>query len=81
MSQVPPFFTPGVPENSTWDKVYESTPRSFKDIDYIFILHATNDGLVSGPLLDPNRPLIGAAECISNLPLRVIDGSVLTDCV
>eukprot|EP01044_Picomonas_judraskeda_P023204 COSAG03_NODE_6014_length_1131_cov_0.889535_1_plen_248_part_00 len=43
--QVPPFFTPGAPENSTWDKVYENTPRPFAGIDYIFILHATNDGL------------------------------------
>ena len=43
--QVPPFFTPGVEANSTWNKVYESTPRSFREIDYIFILHGTNDGL------------------------------------
>jgi hypothetical protein len=43
--QVPPFFTPGVSVNSSWDKIYEGTPRSFVGIDYIFILHATNDGL------------------------------------
>lgn len=43
--QVPPFFTPGVAVNSSWDKVYEGTPRSFKGLDFIFILHGTNDGL------------------------------------
>ena len=50
-SQVPPFFTPGVEPNSTWDKVYEGAPRSFDNIDYIFVLHATNDGLRAGTVV------------------------------
>jgi hypothetical protein len=58
--QVPPFFTPGVPENSTWDKVYEYTPRSFAAIDYIFILHATNDGLNAEAC--PQRGVVESCE-------------------
>ena len=41
------------PGESSWDKIYraaagETATRTFDNIDYIFVLHATNDGLRGG---------------------------------
>ena len=42
---VAPFFTPGNPAKSSWDRVWSGAPpRKFAGLDYIFVLHATNDG-------------------------------------
>jgi hypothetical protein len=54
---VVPFFTPGDPSKSSWNQIYDGAPRDFaksgeQPIDYIFILHATNDGLRE-PTQDP----------------------------
>jgi hypothetical protein len=42
---VVPVFTPGDPSQSSWNQIYDGAPRTFENIDYVFILHATNDGL------------------------------------
>eukprot|EP00035_Acanthoeca_spectabilis_P003886 m.96379 g.96379 ORF g.96379 m.96379 type:complete len:429 (+) comp12361_c0_seq8:78-1364(+) len=42
---VPPVFTPEEPAVSSWNQIYGGVPRSFSNLDYIFVLHATNDGL------------------------------------
>ena len=45
---VVPVFTPGDPAQSSWNQVYAGAPRTFLGAfapDYVFILHATNDGL------------------------------------
>jgi len=42
---VPPFFTPGDDQNSSWNKVMNGAPRDFKGVDFVVVLHGTNDGL------------------------------------
>jgi len=42
---VPAFFEPGKDATNSWDKVYDVANRSFDNLDYIFVGHATNDGL------------------------------------
>lgn len=44
---VPPFYEPAA-EGSSWNHIYADTPRNFSNIDYLFVLHATNDGLRGG---------------------------------
>ena len=45
---VVPLFTPGNPAESSWNQHFAGAPRSFANLDYIFVLHATNDGLRAG---------------------------------
>eukprot|EP00041_Stephanoeca_diplocostata_P007273 m.101646 g.101646 ORF g.101646 m.101646 type:complete len:410 (-) comp16814_c0_seq1:69-1298(-) len=42
---VVPFYVPGMPNGSSWAHVYAGAPRTFTAVDYVFVLHATNDGL------------------------------------
>eukprot|EP00929_Paragymnodinium_shiwhaense_P010506 TRINITY_DN115210_c0_g1_i1.p1 TRINITY_DN115210_c0_g1~~TRINITY_DN115210_c0_g1_i1.p1 ORF type:complete len:452 (+),score=59.90 TRINITY_DN115210_c0_g1_i1:53-1408(+) len=47
---VPPFYTSFptyVDSTSAWNKVFAGAERSFENLDYIFVLHGTNDGLVA----------------------------------
>jgi hypothetical protein len=51
---VVPFFTPGNATLSSWGRVWAGAPpRSFAGLDYVFVLHATNDGLrgAAGPVV------------------------------
>ena len=43
--QVPPLFTPGNDALSSWNEIYQGVPRTFDNIDFVFVNHATNDGL------------------------------------
>jgi hypothetical protein len=52
---VPPLFTPGNDALSSWNKVYAGHARSFAGLDYIFVLHATNDGLRGAGGQDPGK--------------------------
>jgi hypothetical protein len=51
---VVPFFTPGdaagaASTTSSWGRVWaQAPPRSFANLDYVFVLHGTNDGLGTG---------------------------------
>ena len=45
---VPPFFVPGQEAVNSWDKHFNTANRTFEDLDYIFVGHATNDGLRQG---------------------------------
>lgn len=46
---VVPFFTPGQPAQTSWNQHFAGQPRAFgPGIDYLFVLHATNDGLRHG---------------------------------
>lgn len=42
---VPAFFEPGKESTNSWDKIYDTANRSFTNLDYIIVGHATNDGL------------------------------------
>ena len=62
-AQVPPFFTPGLAlsdKNSTWGYVFEGAQRSFAALDYVFVLHGTNDGL--SPATSPPSRVVAACE-------------------
>ena len=48
---VPAFFEPGKEAVNSWDKHFDSANRTFHDLDYIFVGHATNDGLRGGAKL------------------------------
>ena len=45
---VPAFYIPGKESVNSWDKHYNTASRSFENLDYIFVGHATNDGLREG---------------------------------
>lgn len=42
---VVPFYVPGQPNESSWAQIFAGAPRTFANVDYVFVLHATNDGL------------------------------------
>jgi lysophospholipase L1-like esterase len=42
---VPPFYTPQNDSRSSWNKIWRGAPRNFSNLDYVFVLHATNDGI------------------------------------
>ena len=42
---VPAFFSPSEPGGNSWDKHFSNANRSLAGLDYIFVGHATNDGL------------------------------------
>jgi lysophospholipase L1-like esterase len=42
---VPPFYTPHNDTRSSWNKIWRGSPRNFSNLDYIFVLHGTNDGI------------------------------------
>eukprot|EP00929_Paragymnodinium_shiwhaense_P067810 TRINITY_DN34094_c0_g1_i1.p1 TRINITY_DN34094_c0_g1~~TRINITY_DN34094_c0_g1_i1.p1 ORF type:complete len:452 (+),score=65.99 TRINITY_DN34094_c0_g1_i1:79-1434(+) len=46
---VPPFYTEQVESKSSWNKIFFGAPRTFDNLDYIFVLHGTNDGLSYRP--------------------------------
>jgi len=46
---VPPFFTPGDDQNSSWNKIMAGAPRDFTGVDFVVVLHGTNDGLQGKP--------------------------------
>ena len=45
---VPAFYVPGKESVNSWDKHFNVANRSFANLDYIFVGHATNDGLRQG---------------------------------
>lgn len=45
---VPAFYMPGKESVNSWDKHFNTANRSFENLDYIFVGHATNDGLRQG---------------------------------
>jgi hypothetical protein len=45
---VPAFYVPGQESVNSWNKHYNTANRSFDNLDYIFVGHATNDGLREG---------------------------------
>jgi len=63
---VPAFFNPGS-DTGSWNKIYGSSSatggqpanRSFNGIDYIFVLHATNDGLRGGGVPEVTASVAG----------------------
>ena len=42
---VPPFYTPHNDSRSSWNKIWRGAMRNFSNVDYVFVLHATNDGI------------------------------------
>jgi len=71
---VPPFFTPGDDKNSSWNKIMDGAPRDFTNVDFVVVLHGTNDGLQGKPeeqVVESVRQWLSALRDVAGKNLKI----------